>query len=131
MLDREEDAALAEIEAALRRDDPDFVERLERLDRDPLGIADRLEAPPLIETPALQELEAMAAEPFEPPVERSRRHTFLLVVSVIGAVLFALAVTLAVTAVWGPDAGGLAGVVSIMAATVYGYQALRGCPGRR
>ena len=39
--------------------------------------------------------------------------------------------TLGVTALWGPDAGGLAGVVSIMAASMVGYQLLRGCPGRR
>lgn len=142
MLDREEDAALAEIEAALRRDDPDFVDLLERLERDPLGVADGperldhadrvdiLDAPALVDAPALAELQAMAAQPFELVEEHSPRHTLLLVVSVVAAVLLALAVTLAVTAAWGPDAGGLAGVVSIMAATMYGYQALRGCPGR-
>lgn len=39
VLDREDDAVLAEIEAALRRDDPAFVLLIERLDHDPLGVA--------------------------------------------------------------------------------------------
>lgn len=38
MLDREDDAALAEIEADLRRNDPAFVLLIERLEHDPLGM---------------------------------------------------------------------------------------------
>ena len=60
------------------------------------------------------------------PERRWRRRLSALVVTVV-----AIAVTLAVTVAWGPDAGGLTGVITTMAATMYGYQVLRGCPGRR
>lgn len=132
MLDRDEDAALAEIEAALRRDDPEFVLMLERLERDPLGIADAaaslaegaLPAAPIIAMPA-----AHPAPGTLVVAEGPRR--WVRVMATLIALLLALAITAGVTLLWGPDAGGLAGVLTIMAASLYGYQLLRGCPGRR
>ena len=142
MLDRDEDAALAEIEAALRRDDPEFVLMLERLDRDPLGMADTsvtVEEAELPEAPLISvQPSPFQPPPFQPPFHAvpdddapTSRHWWLRVGSTVLAAVLALTLTLLVTVVWGPDAGGLVGVVAIMAATMYGYQLLRGCPGRR
>lgn len=118
MLDRHEDAALAEIEAALRRDDPDFVQLLECLD-----VID-LTAPVA---------EAQTVEPVVVPTVAGtsrRRFARRLVVS-LALVIVAVALTLVVAVLFGPDAGGLVGVVSLSAAGMFGYQRLRGCPGLR
>lgn len=129
MLDRDEDAALAEIEAALRRDDPAFVALLERLERDPAADADpgAYAAP----EPAVHRSSPVPLVIFDDAPVLPARRRWLRVASIVLAVALALAATLAVTMAWGPDAGGLVGVVTIMAATIYGYQVLRGCPGRR
>jgi len=62
---------------------------------------------------------------------RGVARRWLRIMATAVAVTAAVATTLAVTALWGPDVGGLTGVVTIMAATMFGYQLLRGCPGRR
>lgn len=127
MLDRDEDAALAEIEAALRRDDPAFVALLEQLERDPGDVAPGFTVTAAaVERPAPVPLVIFDDAPVLPA-----RRRWLRLASIAFAVVLALVATLAVTVAWGPDAGGLVGVVTIMAATIYGYQVLRGCPGRR
>ncbi len=102
---------------------------LEQIERDPLGITDVDIRPPAATFPA--ELSAPVplvifdhADP--PPVRRSVRLALIVLAGVL-----AVAATLAVTAAWGPDAGGLVGVVTVMTATMYGYQSLRGCGVRR
>ena len=128
MLDRDEDAALAEIEAALRRDDPAFVALLEQLERDPMD--DPGPAPGPIAHPSCDRPAPVPLVIFDDaPADTTRR--WLRLASIVFAIAAALAATLAVTVAWGPDAGGLVGVITIMTATVYGYQVLRGCPGRR
>ena len=136
--DREETAALAEIEAALRRDDPDLVSMIERFRtpsaEDLPGLLLSSTGVPLDELLAdaaelddvLDLDEAIALDVRARPHRRWRRR-----LSAAFAAATAVAVTLAVTMAWGPDAGGLTGVVTTMAATLYGYQVLRGCPGRR
>ena len=131
VLDRDEDAALAEIEAALRRDDPAFVLLLERIERDPLGIADAAQAFEDLEPPTVTPPQPSVYVGVYPVDEPSRARRLVRLLSVLLAAGLAFVVTLAVTAAWGPDAGGLVGVLAIMAATMYGYQLLRGCPGRR
>jgi hypothetical protein len=133
VLDREETAALAEIEAALRREDPELVSMLETFRHAPTGL-DPSDFPSLGAMIPLDELLADAARADDEPLlvaaagpdRRWRRRLSALVVTML-----AIAVTLAVTVAWGPDAGGLTGVIATMAATMYGYQVLRGCPGRR
>lgn len=133
VLDREEDAALAEIEAALRRDDPAFVHLIEHLEispPEPTLPAVAIPADPLTE-PAAAPAEVVAPRVVPTPVatpERPRLRA-LIVIGVVFAV--ALALTGGATALLGPDAGGLVGVLAIMAATMYAYQSLHGCPGRR
>jgi len=132
VLDREETAALAEIEAALRREDPELVSMLETFRHTPVSL-EPSDFPSLSTGIGFDELLADAALADDDqvlvaatPVRRWRRRLSALVVT-----LLAIAVTLAVTVAWGPDAGGLTGVIATMAATMYGYQVLRGCPGRR
>jgi hypothetical protein len=129
VLDRDEGAALAEIEAALRRDDPEFVLLLERLERDPLGIVDR--APIQLEEQPPPEL--TLALPLTELVEHRRagQRWRMRILAVVLAAVLAVAATLAVTVLFGPDIGGLVGVITTMAASLFGYQLLRGCPGRR
>jgi hypothetical protein len=133
VLDRDEGAALAEIEAALRRDDPEFVLLLERLERDPLGIVDRAPIEAEHEPAPPEPAELTLALPVTGLVELQRRgqRWRLRILAVALAAVLAVAVTLAVTVVFGPDVGGLIGVISTMAASLFGYQLLRGCPGRR
>lgn len=126
VLDRDEADALAEIEASLRRDDPEFVWMIERLEYSPFDLLDGSDFPQ-----DLSEFESYDEDAVPVVVgEHSRRRWARVLVTAVAAVI-AVAITLGVTALWGPDAGGLAGVVSIMAASMVGYQLLRGCPGRR
>ncbi|MEZ5231344.1 MAG: DUF3040 domain-containing protein [Acidimicrobiia bacterium] len=129
MLDRDEDAALAEIEAALRRDDPAFVALLEQLERDPAAETDP--GPYAAPHPATHRSSPVPLVIFDDAPVLPARRRWLRLASIALAVALALTATLAVTVAWGPDAGGLVGVITIMAATIYGYQVLRGCPGRR
>lgn len=126
MLDREEDAALAEIEAALRRDDPDFVQLLERMDSSDTLPAWRIEG--TIELSAAPE----EADGATGAGERRRRSVKVRrMVVAIAVVVAAVAVTLVAAVLLGPDAGGLVGVVALTAAGMIVYQRLRGCPGLR
>jgi len=127
VLDRDEADALAEIEASLRRDDPEFVWMIERLEYSPFDVLDGSGVPHDLSAFEPYDEETLPTSLDEQP--RRRRWARVLVTAL--AAVIAVAVTLAVTALWGPDAGGLAGVVSIMAASMVGYQLLRGCPGRR
>jgi hypothetical protein len=127
VLDRDEADALAEIEASLRRDDPEFVWMIERLEYSPFDLLDGAGFP---EERSEIELHGEGPLPGELAQQRHRRRWARVLISAVAAVI-AVAITLGVTALWGPDAGGLAGVVSIMAASMVGYQLLRGCPGRR
>jgi hypothetical protein len=118
VLDREEDAALAEIEAALRRDDPEFVELLESMDRsDAIVVVPVPEPEPIII--------------LEPALEAPRRRRLRKVLGSIALVVAAVAVTLGTALLLGPDVGGLVGVVSSSVAGMVVYQWARGCPGFR
>ena len=157
MLDREDDAALAQIEAALRREDPAFVSLLEGLVLDPLGIADAAAATPTEHrrqtngpepTPGPSRNESTSnrpewppaslparvfrqpGEPWELPSPRPRQGLRTWTMTVV-VMLAALLVTLAAAVLFGPNAGGLIGVTAITAATMYGYQRHQGCPGAR
>jgi hypothetical protein len=90
MLDRDEEQALAAIEARLHAEDPDFAEALDA------GVV-RLGLHPAVRT--------------------------LLVA------LAAVAVTTAATLALGPNLGALVAVLSLAYAFLYGWQALRVCPG--
>lgn len=125
MLDRNEAAALAEIEASLRRDDPSFVSMIERHGYRPAEVPEGAE---LAAEPSASSDQGEMARSAMAEVTRLGRWGRALCSA--GAALVALAITLVVTAAWGPDAGGLASVVSIMAATMVGYQLLGGCPDR-
>jgi hypothetical protein len=118
VLDREEDAALAEIEAALRRDDPEFVELLESMDRN--------EAIVVVPVPEPEPI--IILEPVPEPAKRGRLRKVL---GSIALVVAAVAVTLVTALLLGPDVGGLVGVVSTSIAGMVVYQWARGCPGFR
>ena len=90
MLDRDEEQALAAIEARLHAEDPDFAEALDA------GVV-RLGLHPVLRT--------------------------LLVT------LGALAVTTVATLALGPNLGALVAVLALAYAFLYGWQALRVCPG--
>jgi hypothetical protein len=121
VLDREEDAALAEIEAALRRDDPEFVELLERMDRS--------EAIVVVPPPEPSPEPVIILEPVVEPSGRARWARKLL--GSIALVVAAVALTLVTALLLGPDIGGLVGVVSLSVAGMVVYQWARGCPGFR
>lgn len=124
---------MAEIEAALRRDDPAFVHLIEHLEIEPPEAIHPLLAPAFpVPQPQPQPRTddiVIEADPPEPVVETRRRWRTVLAVGLV--FVFALGLTGGVTALLGPDAGGLVGVLAIMAATMYAYQTLHGCPGRR
>lgn len=178
VLDREDDAALAEIEAALRRDDPAFVLLIERLEHDPLGVpgatrisearstandADPGEIPapgrpsgqptPSADQPAVPHVDPRFEDRFNPqghpgssasaramgltpdhgmgplaPEGRARRAGIRRWMLLVLGTASALALTVLVAALAGPDVGGLVGVVSITGATFLGYRHLAGCP---
>ncbi len=147
MLDREEDAALAEIEAALRRDDPAFVALIESLDQE-RDTRRELEPSPTV-VHGVPEIEVdldrwpgqsddelgidsssvpmwLFVEDTEP-----RRRRWVVALQSVLSVLAAFVVTVLTAVVAGPNVGGLVGVVTITAASLIAYQRLRGCPGRR
>lgn len=124
MLDRDEDAALAEIEAALRRDDPDFVQLLEQMD-----VIDLTDPAPLevVADVAVIDGGAKAAE-----AGATTRKAQVRKIALAGLlVVLAVALTLVVAVLFGPDLGGLVGVVSLSGVGLFAYQWLRGCPGLR
>lgn len=123
---------MAEIEAALRRDDPAFVHLIEHLEIEPPETALPLVAlalsTPTPPPPRDDIVVDLGPAPAAEPAPRVRWRTMLAVGLVF---VVALALTGGVTVLLGPDAGGLVGVLAIMAATMYGYQTLHGCPGHR
>ncbi|MFN0027301.1 MAG: hypothetical protein ACKV2O_09000 [Acidimicrobiales bacterium] len=180
MLDPEDDAALAEIEAALRRDDPAFVLLIERLEHDPLGVPSptrstdshtaaievdpaegatpgRTREPsgpsgaqfssPRFERrfddrpdplgragsgPAFRRVSHPLVPPTTPGArtERSRSARLRQWLLLIAAIFTAMALTVVVTTLAGPDLGGLTGVISLTGVTFLGYRRMTGCPWR-
>lgn len=65
------------------------------------------------------------------PKARSRRTKVRQWLLLLLATAAAMAFTVAVSVLAGPDVGGLAGVVSITATTFVGYRRMTGCPMRQ
>lgn len=113
VLEHDEEQALAEIEANLRRDAPELSRMLEA------------------EVTELEELLALGDAP-EPRSTGSHhgRRARAWARSVLAFVLAVTAIALTTFTV-GPDLGGLVGAIGLTIALAYSYQAVRGCPGRR
>lgn len=132
---------MAEIEAALRRDDPGFVRLIEHLEFEPPGPSWPMSPLPSV-VPPLRPVELPSAwvppsppepepEPAEVAAPRRGPRRVRRVVGVAVAFVVALVLTGVVTVVFGPESGGLVGVLTSMAATIYSYQCLHGCRGFR
>lgn len=127
MLEREEDAALAEIEAALRRDDPAFVALIETLDHDQTLPPVVVHGVPAVEVDIDDSQLPVWLFVDEAPIPPRRA---VVVLQSVASVLLAIVLTGLTTIVAGPNVGGLVGVLSITIASLATYQRLRGCPGR-
>jgi hypothetical protein len=114
VLEHDEEQALAEIEANLRREAPELSRILEA------EVAD------------LEELLALDGAPERTGAAGSHHHhrARAWARSVLAFALAVVAITLTTLTV-GPDLGGLVGAIGLTVALAYSYQAVRGCPGRR
>ena len=125
MLDHDEERQLAEIEAHLLEESPEWHELFDRSvappDSEPgtgRTTYDRSPSPP-------------GRDQGGPGGPDPRPHLLGRIVRSFVAIALAIVVTAATTVVAGPDAGGFVAVVAFCAAGMYGYQILRGCPGVR
>jgi hypothetical protein len=112
VLDHDEERRLAEIENQLRLDDPEWLGQFE------VTVAPHPATSHPFDGSSDEHGDDHGDAPH--PVVRS-------VLALITAVL----ITALVTLVFGPNIGGLIGVLALCTAGMYAYQVLRGCPGLR